>query len=241
MKAFLLASGYGTRLRPITERVPKCLVPVRGHPLLEWWLLLLCSHGMTEVLVNTHYLHQSVRDFIEAYNRRKTGLSVYEYYEPELLGSGGTVRANSEFIGEDADFLICYGDNLTDMDLSALINSHRRYGGILTMALFRAGRPEECGLAVLNEKRKVIDFLEKPAFPQTNLANTGTYVANNEIFDRFPAKTPLDFGKDVLPGLVGEMYGWETTQYFLDIGTLENYERGEREWPHDYHSDAFKN
>jgi mannose-1-phosphate guanylyltransferase len=241
MKAFLLASGYGMRLRPITDRLPKCLVPVHGVPLLDWWLLLLRTHGVTEVVVNTHYLYETVRAFIDEYNKRRTGLTVNEYYEPELLGSGGTVRANRKFIDGGEDFLICYADNLTDFNLSGLVSSHREWGGILTMALFHASKPKECGIVALDARRKVIDFEEKPKNPKTNLANAGIYVAKGEIFDLFPSKEPLDFGKDVLPLLVGKMYGWETPQYLIDIGSMDNYKRGEAEWRYDYHPDAFKN
>jgi mannose-1-phosphate guanylyltransferase len=240
MKAFLLASGYGTRLKPITDHTPKCLVHIRGVPLLDWWFLLLRAHGITEALVNTHYLHEAVHDFIEGYNKRKTGLTAREYYEPELLGSGGTVRANRGFVGDDTDFLVCYADNLTDIDLSAFIGAHKEHDGILTMALFRASRPKECGLAVLDSECRIVSFEEKPEYPRTNLANAGIYVVKTEIFDMLPTKEPLDFGRDVLPPLEGKMFGWEMRQYLIDIGTLDNYKKGEKEWSHDYHADTFK-
>ncbi|MDD3228853.1 MAG: nucleotidyltransferase family protein [Oscillospiraceae bacterium] len=230
MKAFLLAAGFGTRLRPLTDQMPKCLVPIQGRPLLEWWLMLLKRHSVTEVLINTHYLSEQVRAYITQYNAQNTGLTLIEFYEPTLLGSGSTVLANRDFVRNEQEFLICYADNLTNIDLTALLAAHRSGGQVLTMALFRAAHPEQCGIASLDESGKIISFVEKPDLPESNLANAGIYVAAPAVFDFFPQKGFLDFGKDVLPGLTGRMAGWETQDYLLDIGTPENYEKAQWEW-----------
>ena len=233
MKAFLLAAGLGTRLRPLTETTPKCLVPIKGKPLMEWWLALFAKHGVTEVLVNTHYLADAVRGFIGAWNSGGASPVVKEFYEVTLLGSGGTVAANRDFVGDDEDFLICYADNLTDVDLTAFQKFHRTHDGILSMALFNTNRPRECGIAALDESGRIVEFVEKPARPKSNLANAGLYIARKRIFDYLPQdRVPLDFGKDVLPQLIGKMYGWQTEGYLLDIGTIENYEKANREWRH---------
>ncbi len=242
MKAFLLAAGFGTRLRPITDTIPKCLVPIKGHPLLAWWLQLLQKHGVTEVLINTHYLPEPVRSFIKTYNAKQTGLTVFEAYEPELLGSGGTIRANRDFVKGEKDFLICYADNLTDADLTSFRRLHEMRGSLLTMALFHTNVPEQCGIAELNAEGRIVEFVEKPKRPKTDLANAGMYIADGRIFDYLePDKTPLDFGKDVLPKLVGQMYGWNTEGYLIDIGTMENYKRANEEWVHDYNEDSSEN
>lgn len=235
MKAYLLAAGYGTRLRPLTETVPKCMVPIRGQPLLRWWLALLRRHGVSEVLVNTHYLPEPVREFMRAYNQQNTGLTVYEAYEPELLGSGGTIRANRDFVKGEEAFLICYADNLTDADLSAFQAFHREHDGVLTMALFHTNQPKQCGIAALDEAGRIIAFEEKPEHPASDLANAGMYMAGPELFKYLDTDKPLlDFGKDVLPKLIGQMYGWPTQGYLIDIGTMENYQRANREWAHDW-------
>lgn len=230
MKAFLLAAGYGTRLRPLTDTVPKCLVPINGKPLLEWWLTLFKQHNVSEVLVNTHYLADQVREFIESYNKRNTGLRLIEYYEPILLGSGGTVLQNKDFVQDENEFLICYADNLTDIDITSLLSFHRSGNAVLTMALFRASHPEQCGIAALDNDGRIIEFEEKPLNPKSDLANAGVYIANKELFRFFPEAKFLDFGKDILPRLVGNMRGWETKEYLLDIGTLENYKKAQLEW-----------
>ena len=230
MKAFLLAAGLGTRLRPLTDTVPKCLVPINGRPLLSWWLELLDKHKVDEVIINTHYLPEQVREYIALHNRIGQKPKIIEFYEPQLLGSGGTVKANSEFVKNEDCFLICYADNLTDIDLSAIIESHKKNGAKLTMALFRASNPEQCGIAKTDQAGRIIKFEEKPEKPDGNLANAGVYVADKDIFEAIPNSKFSDFGKDVLPRLVGDMYGWESESFILDIGTPENYEKAQKEW-----------
>lgn len=239
MKAFLLAAGYGARLRPITETIPKCMVLIHGQPLLGWWLTLLRQHGVTEVLINTHYLPEPVRKYMRDYNRQGQGLTVYESYEPELLGSGGTIRANRDFVRGEQSFLICYADNLTDANLTAFQSFHRKHDGVLSMALFHTNLPKQCGIAAVDEHNCVIGFVEKPERPQSDLANAGMYIADQRLFDYAdPDKQFLDFGKDVLPKLVGRMYGWLTEGYLIDVGTPENYKKANEEWPYDHYKDA---
>lgn len=228
MKAFLLAAGFGTRLRPLTDTVPKCLVPICGKPLLSHWLELLQSHGVTDVYINTHYLAEKVREFIENHNRKNSGITLHEMYENVLLGSGGTVREGKEFVfGED--FLICYADNLTDIDLTKLVERHKAEKPVLTMALFHSPNPEQCGIATLCNDI-ITEFTEKPKNPASDLANAGIYVASPEIFDYLPQKEVLDFGHDVLPKLCGKMIGVEADCFTMDIGTPENYKKAQEMW-----------
>lgn len=236
MKAFLLAAGLGTRLRPLTLTTPKCLVPIHSKPLLQWWAELFNIHGIHEVMINTHYLREPVAEFLSKYNSSNSGVTFHETYEPELIGSGGTVRNNRAFVDGEENFMIAYADNLTDTNLTAFQDFHKNIcvpgGGILSMALFRANHPEQCGIAALDDEMRITEFTEKPKNPKSNLANAGIYIANRKIFDIFPDKKPLDFGNDVLPLLTGKMYGHEITSYLIDIGTPENYAKAQNEWRH---------
>lgn len=236
MKAFLLAAGLGTRLRPLTLTVPKCLVPIHGKPLLQWWIELFRSHGISEVMINTHYLREPVAEFIRVNNSSSSGVTLHEAYEPELSGSGGMVRNNRDFVDGEEDFIIAYADNLTDTNLTDFQDFHKntclKHEGLLSMALFRANHPEQCGIARLDRDSLITDFTEKPSNPSSNLANAGIYIANREIFSYIPREGVADFGKDVLPLLVGKMYGWEISGYLLDIGTPENYQKAQYEWRH---------
>ena len=231
MKAILLAAGFGTRLRPLTDTTPKCLVPINGIPLLEWWFRLFEKHNITEVLINTNYLSEQVRKYIDIHNASDSKIKAIESYEEQLLGSGGTIVANKAFVQDEKDFLICYADNLTNIDLTKLISDHYLNHPVLTMALFRTSVPKQCGIAQLNNDHLITEFIEKPEHPKSNLANTGIYVANNKIFDYFPKEAFSDFGKDILPKLVNKMYGFETHDYLIDIGTPEKYQRAQIEWP----------
>jgi mannose-1-phosphate guanylyltransferase len=228
VKAYLLAGGLGTRLKPITNHVPKCLVPIGGRPLLSIWLDVCERVGISEVLINTHHLAEQVRDWAAT---QISPVRVHLVYERTLLGSAGTLAANSAFVGGDEDFYIMYADNLVDADLSVLESCHSRHGGALTMGLFRSPKPQHCGIVTLNDGGRIASFEEKPERPPTNLANAGIFLARRKLFEYLPANGFADLGKDVLPKLVGEMWGQILEGYLLDIGTLENYQRALSDWP----------
>lgn len=241
MKAFLLAAGYGTRLRPITETLPKCLVPINGHPLLGWWLHLLRKNGMDEVLVNIHYLPNQVEEYVAKYNK-EYGDFVRTVYEDDLLGSGGTIIHNKEFIPNGEPFCICYADNLTEINLKRMIGCHQKNDGILTVALFHSNKPKQCGIAAVNAEGKIIEFAEKPECPKSDLANAGIYVADYELMNvlqKNRQEHALDIGKDILPRLTGSMYAYFMSEYLIDVGTPEDYERAQQEWKYDYYKNTF--
>jgi mannose-1-phosphate guanylyltransferase len=227
LKAFLLAAGLGTRLRPITDAIPKCLVSVCGKPLLSWWIDLFEQHGISEVLINMHYLSDQVAHFIK---NKKTSVKLSLFHEETLLGSGGTLRANKNFVKNDDYFLIAYADNLTNYNLTALKDFHINHNDYFTMSLFTTDTPESKGIVELDKNNKVISFEEKPSHPKSNLANAGIYVASPAVLDVIPNKKLTDIGFDLLPKLVGHMYGWETNDYLIDIGTSEHLERANNEW-----------
>ena len=137
MKAFLLAAGIGSRLRPITDTIPKCMVAIDGRPLLDIWLDAFAAAGVDEVLVNLHHLPDVVRDHLAA----RTGLpAVRMVFEPQLLGSAGTLLANRRWLDGDEMFLACNADNLTDFDLRSLIDEHREHDAIATLTVFHSDR-----------------------------------------------------------------------------------------------------
>lgn len=238
MKAYLLAAGLGSRLKPITDKIPKCLVPIAGHPMLDWWAKLFIESGVDEVLINTHYMAEQVHAYIEEYNARKTGLRFIETYEEELIGSGGTVYSNRDFVKDEDSFYICYADNLTDVNLRDLARFHNEKKPPLTMALFHTNVPKQCGIAQLDDSGLITAFVEKPENPVSDLANAGIYVASKEVFDYFPGEGFSDIGKQVLPALIGKMYGWEIPQYLIDIGTMPNYEKAQADWKYNYDTDS---
>jgi mannose-1-phosphate guanylyltransferase len=231
MKAFLLAAGVGSRLRPITDKIPKCLVPIDGKPLLYYWLKLFEKSGVTEVLINVHHLPDVVFNYLE---QNSFDLAIHTVFEENLLGSAGTVRNNFDFVYRDDAFLICYADNLTNIDLHRMIDFHLSNQPILTLGLFHTDNPRDCGIAEIDDENTVIDFEEKPSQPSSNLASAGIYMCNPEIIHYLPRKVPSDLGYDVLPLLIGDMKGYLIEEYFIDIGTKENYERAQREFKNSF-------
>lgn len=226
-RAFLLAAGLGTRLRPLTDKIPKCLVPIDGRPLLNIWIDICEELGIEEVLINTHHLAAAVRDWAQ---QQTTGVKITLFHEPELLGSAGTVAANREFVGSDESFYVFYADNLVRGNLAALKSFHILHQGTMTIALFRTPHPENCGIVVLDASGRITSFEEKPRQPKSDLANAGLYIARRSLFDLLPRRQPLDFGKDVMPQLTGHLWGCLLDGYILDIGTRENYQRAQQEW-----------
>ena len=228
MKAFLLAAGVGGRLRPITDAIPKCMVSVGGRPMLDIWLDAFDQAGVDEVLINLHHLPDMVRHHLEA---RPGTPTVHTFFEPELLGSAGTLAANRTWVNGEEMFLVCYADNLTDFDLSSLVRAHREHRAIATLTVFHSERPSAGGVMELDTTGTVVGFEEKPAHPVSDLVNAGMYAFHPDVLDELGGPPPLDIGYDLLPRLVGRARALPVEGYFRDIGTIDAYERAQREWP----------
>lgn len=227
-----MAAGLGTRLRPLTDRSAKCLVPVGGRPLLDYWLDRLASAGLRHVLINTHHLADQVRAYIRSVNdagRPGTTFVMRETYEPVLLGSAGTIHANRAWADDAERILIIYSDNLSGVDLAALLESHGSHPDPVTMMLFRTENPQRCGIANLDAEGRVTAFVEKPPRPVSNLANGGIYVVDAAAYREMADMNAFDLAFDVLPKFVGRMRGWVWDGYHLDIGTPESLARAEQD------------
>src|SRR5215471_13365929 len=174
MKAFILAAGKGERLRPLTDTIPKCLLSIQGVPILGIWLELCSRHGIDEVLVNTHSHADSVKAYLH-HNRREVKLHIAE--EETLLGSAGTVLTHRFWIGSDREFWIFYADVLTNTDLSAMLEFHRRSNQVVTLGVNRVANPRQCGIVTVDGEGVVQAFEEKPANPSGDLAFSGILLA----------------------------------------------------------------
>jgi mannose-1-phosphate guanylyltransferase len=227
MKAFILAAGHGTRLRPLTNSVPKCLLPIQGVPLLEIWLNHCKAAGITDVLINAHAHPKAVREFAAA--QKNIYLRIAE--EPQLLGSAGTLAENRDFVAGEKTFLILYGDVLTNIDLRRMLEFHEQKKLSTTICIYQVPDPTRCGIVSVDENAVVQSFVEKPAQPAGNWAFSGIMVANADILDLLPEHRPADIGFDLLPKLVGRMAAYKSSAYILDIGTLENYQSAQKSWP----------
>lgn len=228
MKAFLLAAGNGTRLRPLTNSVPKCLLPIQGVPLLEIWLNNCKAAGITEVLVNTHAHAEAIRQFA---SEQKTGVRICIAEEPDLFGSAGTLAENREFVAGETSFLVLYADVLTNFDLSQILAFHEQKRLAATLGIYQVPDPTRCGIVTIDENAVVQKFVEKPDHPASNWAFAGVMVVGSDLFNFLSDQRPADLGFDVLPKMVGKMAAYKISEYLLDIGTISNYHHAQRSWP----------
>jgi mannose-1-phosphate guanylyltransferase len=228
VKAFLLAAGLGGRLRPVTDTVPKCMVRIGDKPMLDIWLDAFARADVGEVLVNLHYLPDVVTQHLAT---RSTGPTVHTFFEPQLLGSAGTLAAHRDWVcGEDM-FLVSYADNLTDFDLASLVDEHRGHDVLATLTAFHSENPRTGGVLEVDCSGWLTGFEEKPADPVSDLVNAGIYAFAPAVLDEISSAPPQDIGYDLLPALVGRARVVTVLGYFRDIGTIEVYERARQEWP----------
>lgn len=230
MRAVLLAAGMGTRLRPITNHIPKCLVPIHGRPLLGYWLDQLLLNGIDRVLVNTHYLADAVREFI-AGSRWENAVDLS--YEKVLLGTGGTILHNRGFV-DNAPFIVAHADNLTRFDVRAFIEAHkRRLPGVeITMMTFDTDAPRTCGIVEQDERGLVTAFHEKSESPPGTRANAAVYIFEPSLIDFLAAlkKDVIDLSTEVVPYFLGRMQGFHNLNYHRDIGTPDSLALAEKEF-----------
>ena len=228
MRAVLLAAGLGTRLLPLTESVPKCLVQLGGRPLLDYWFESLTRANIGPFLVNTHHLAHAVRRCIEdsGYNRHVT-LS----HESELLGTGGTLLANRQFFNRDP-VLLAHADNLCLCDFRAFRQAHerRQASSVITMMTFRTSTPEACGIVEIDEQGLVTSFYEKVDDPPGNIANGAVYIVEPTAVDFLASlnKHYIDFSTEVIPRFIGQIHTWANTGIHHDIGTPGGLEKAKR-------------
>jgi mannose-1-phosphate guanylyltransferase len=228
VKAFLLAAGNGTRLRPLTDNVAKCMVLVRGVPLLEIWLQICRRFGIDEVLVNLHAHPESVRQYLR---QHVNGIRVQVAEESELLGSAGTLLANRAWVANEECFWVFYADVLNRANLGEMMKLHRHRKPVTTLGVYRVSDPKRCGIVTVGEDGMISEFVEKPANPASNLAFSGLMIGSPELMEIIPEQLPADIGFHVLPKLGGRMLAFPINDYLIDVGTMENYLTAQATWP----------
>jgi len=234
MKAMILAAGVGSRLDPLTRNVPKPMVPILNQPVMEHIVRLLVKHGFTDIVCNTHYLGAQIENYFNSGN--SLGANMIFNREAELLGTAGGLKRVAEgfdFFSDDEPFLVIGGDDLTDIDLTAMLKYHRENKAVATIGLSVVSDPSQFGVVVLEEKSennsgKIQRFVEKPpaGTAPSNLVNTGVYLFEPQILDLIPSATFHDFGKQVFPELLEQgkpFFGFTTDSYWRDVGNLREY------------------
>ncbi len=221
IRVILLAAGYGTRLKPLTDIFPKCLMPVGNAPLLEHWLTSLKNSGLFNVIVNTHYKANIVTEFLK---RKQFKDWVINSFEENLLGTAGTVRAHKNFVGNNILMLV-HADNWTHCNLMEFIEFHYNYRNKkcpITMMTFDSDKPQDCGIVEVDAEGVVVKFHEKKANPPGKKANAAIYLIEPEVIDWLvenPDKN--DFSTEVLPYFMGKIATWHNPKIHRDIGTID--------------------
>ena len=227
-KAMVLAAGLGTRLRPLTDSISKPMAPIVNKPVMEHIIELLLKHDYKDIVCNLHWYPEAIRDYFS--DGSKWGVSISYSMEEELMGTAGGVK-NVEGFFEGQTFLIMSGDALTDINLTRAVEYHKKKGGIATLVLTEVEDPSQFGVVLLDNKNRITGFQEKPLSGEekSNLANSGIYIFEPEIFEYIPEKQFYDFGKNVFPELIEKgiaYYGYKHKQYWNDVGSLDEYQKG---------------
>ena len=222
----ILAAGRGTRLRPLTDAIPKAMVPFAGKPLLEYVVRLLARYGFDELVINLHHLPQVIANYFG--DGRAYGVSISYSLEDDLRGTAGAARQVADFF--DGPFLVYYGDNLTNFDLGDLWQTHQREGEIASLGLVRMDDPTTRGIVGLDAHSRINRFVEKPRPDQVfdnYWVNAGVYALQPAILDRIPPDAPCDFSA-VFADLLAAgrpLLGYPLRGQLLSTDTPERYGR----------------
>lgn len=225
MRAIIIAGGSGTRLRPLTYNTPKPMVPFFGKPFLQHQIELLREHGITEIVINLHYLAESISSYFG--DGSKFGVKLFYSLEQSPLGTAGAVKNAEEFF-DDGPMLVFNGDILTDVDLSAIVKVHQDRAARATLTLIRVTDPTAYGLVFMDETDRIVRFLEKPAMDEATVdtVNAGIYVLDPDVFRYVPKGEAYSFERGLFPLLLQlrePVYGHVTENYWMDIGSPSKY------------------
>lgn len=222
--ALLLAAGEGKRLMPLTANWPKCLMPIHGRPLLDYWLSDLFKVCPQKLFVNTHYLAEIVERYL---SRECFKNQVILMREKELLGTAGTILSIKNE-AKDLPTLVIHADNWCGMEMKALLHQHlenRPNHCLITMMTFETDSPQTCGVVEVNDLNVVYAFYEKQSNPPGNLANAAVYVIEPEVFDFIESTAATDFSEDVLPHFIGKIFAVQNDSFHRDIGSIKNIKK----------------
>lgn len=227
MKAMILTAGYGTRLGDLTKDMPKPMLPIEGKPMLEYIIRHLVACGFAEIALNLHFKPETIRSYFGDGSR--LGASIVYSYEPELLGTAGGVKQMSHFLGKDNDFLVQYGDVVTDQNMKALIDFHHERKALATLLIHQRIRSNS--IVVLDSTSRIVNFLERPTEDERRgidspWVNSGIAILNSEILTHIPDGAS-DLPRNVYSKLldIGRLYGFPLTGYRCAVDSSERLEK----------------
>lgn len=225
-KAVLLVGGRGTRLKPLTDKTPKALLDVQGRTILEYLFDLLKKYGIRDVVLCTGYLKDKIREHFADGSRM--GMNITYVEEDEPLGTAGPLKLAKKYLNES--FIVSNGDELKDINIPRMFRLHKRKNALATIALTTVDDPSHYGVARLDGSR-IVEFVEKPSNPPSNLINAGFYILEPEVIDMIPDGFSM-LEKDVFPKLakLGRLRGFPFAGQWFDIGNIERYKIAGKKW-----------
>lgn len=226
MRALILAAGRGERLKPLTNRIPKCLVKIKGTSLLEIILKKIEKTKIREVFINTFYLEDQVIEFLSSY---KGKLKIIVLKEKKLKGTGGTLISNLNFF-HGQDLLVMHADNFFGESLNSFLKAHvnRKKNMFLTLISFLTDDPKNCGICEVNKESIITNIIEKDKNQKKKIANGAIYFFSKKSLVKLKKMTALnikDIVLDILPSFYGKIFNYTSKKFFIDIGLKKNYSR----------------
>jgi mannose-1-phosphate guanylyltransferase len=225
VQAIVLVGGEGTRLRPLTENVPKPALTLVDRPFLAYMIEWLAGHGVGEVVLACGFLPEALREALTGEEER-AGVRIRYLVEPEPLGTAGAIRFAADTLGDELEqrFLALNGDVLTDLDLTALLRAHAEWGAAATIGLHPVEDSAAFGLVERGDGGEVLQFLEKTGERRPGEVNAGMYCLERSVLDLIPPGENVSIERDVFPRLAGQgLHGLPLEGYWVDIGTPERY------------------
>jgi D-glycero-alpha-D-manno-heptose 1-phosphate guanylyltransferase len=219
MKAIILAGGLGTRLRHVVSDLPKPMVPVAGKPFLEYVVRLLAKQRIDEIILSVGYKREVIKSYFG--NGARLGVNISYCEEETPLGTGGAVRKAMSVVDSNY-FLIINGDTFNRVDFRLMESFHVSTGSLLTVALIRKKNTDRYGLARINDRNEIVEFIEK-GHRASGYINCGIYIVNKQVMDYLPMGS-FSFEQELFPELVGKgLYGYHARHFFIDIGIASSY------------------
>src|SRR3989344_943177 len=232
MKAILLAGGVGTRLQPLTNTIPKPLIPIDDKNLTEHVFAILKKHGVEEIILSLGYMADTIQDYFR--DGARHGVKISYLKEDKLMGTAGPLMLLKKMGKEiKEDFFVMNADNLFSLDTRKWLDFHSAHNGVATIALHEVEDPTTYGVVAL-EGNRIVQFVEKPKIEEapSRLINSGYYILSHKIFDFIPVSDYAMMEKDIFPKLaeLGFLYGYKGEGQWFDTGTHERYEKVKKEW-----------
>jgi len=196
MKAVIMAGGFGTRIQPLTNSIPKPMLPIMNRPMMEHTIISLRDLGITEFIILLYFKPEVIKEYFK--DGSELGITITYVVPDDDYGTAGAVKRAQEYIG-DENFIIISGDLVTDFDFQKIFDYHKAKKSKLTITLTSVDNPLEFGIVIANKEGRIEKFLEKPSWGEvfSDTINTGIYIIEPEILDYIPKNENFDFGKDL--------------------------------------------